>query len=750
MKDDNKINKRYHIKNEERKIFEEYFTIKEICLGFISLKCKIHSYPNEVKIGQLKFYLDCPRCLCYKCNQGKSYRYQKIKKHAEKYGFTLNDTRKDFIENKSLNFICKNDHKQLIKDEFIRISEKDKLPKFCQKCYDDEEITYYVKKRITSDKTKKKLIKKEKNVFYIYVTNYSKKQINEGLNKLPIDKSLVICLDDFTQYKNFESILENSKFKYLKEDSILSLTFNPEYLQDSLKKNIPKKPKKLKNPVESCVQHIDNNFKEGEIEQIHTEPIDNIVDIYPIFDNDKIMNIVNNHNNFMNNYYPNLKRSTEIIDQEYYCEDYIIFDKARQDKYYEFNPIVHNYTCYRNKYSCHNIGEKNNNHNFIDKIKTFKTELDYIETASPFVKLFDTSFTSDCLLLKKNLKINELRNVNEVAETKKEKNLALKTIDLLTELYNMINQFYKNNNKDINIMPLVKKIQKCKDIDIGITSTVFIDVLSSKTNFTDKVEIDPVLVNTIIFANNNSEKNPFFSYFYGSKQIKNDDVNLYLDLNMDNNLLVLTKHAEQKILFIDSGVAELYCKILMKNLHKTNLDMLIDSEISRICPEEMFKTENDSSNIGLRIDNITEYKIIDVIDCRLNFSEFLGKLTKSDLINGKNSDYSTRYLLCKHLMALSSTGIFNNIPFRKMEDYIKYHMLHEIILNKKEIEMKNTLHPRLFSVLLRSEIKNVLNYLIEDLSKTKAIGTILHPKIKKLYYKDEEIPEFVPIEWAFK
>lgn len=768
-------------------LYKPYFHITSLCEGLqYALKCKEDKTVGEYKPRKITMYQDTPQVLCLACSGGdKLKKFSVIKKAASK-DFSVISTKSDYFQKDGcVTIACKKANHMIDTKEVV---------KYCQLC-SDQESQVYITKRVS----KKHIINTfcfQKNVFVLTVKSLSQLNVIEALKELLSSSALlqekrniIIEKKSFKRF-NIIKVLHDCDVKFTENEQdiyVIKHDSEPEHgimkepeisleepehgimeepeddisLEDFLQQctedieRLEKEPVSYTDiseiPVKNSIEHCNNNIKRNEIDSILNKPQDYNNDINVEMTYEKFLSVFDEHNNFMNEYYKNLQKCSPVFNEEESKEDYVIFKKTCDEKYYEFDPVINNKVCYLQNNSCHNIREKYINHSFNDYMKSLNMNgyfkdfyNNQVFTPSPIHKIFKKSFTDkSCIVDSENIDINSLE-IAEIIDNKTELCFVQKVINTVKQLKKEVSMFHDNNNYKHKLLLLLKKIELLYEEDFTLTDLTVRELLASNCHKED-LSIDPVIIVTIILCLSNAQSYPFNVYYKNTKTIVYDSKNrLYIrktseQENKTNHILLSTR-ASQKILYIDSGVAALFWKLVFtqSSLDKFELYSYNPCKFFEICPDHMFDLDAKLS-AGVRENNLN---ITGYIDCSYDFAELMHEIFSQD------NCYYKRSLITRAIIIMTPKGISSHIKGRVNEFLQKYMSpnVRHSLLNSEEEQLLEYYNDTLSKYLINSEVKNIFTKQILKPENAKLIGTILKPNLGKhrIYTKEETLsPEFI-------
>lgn len=741
--------KRYEMTSETKleilSKISEIFKIDELCGGFsYSLKCKIDGTVNEHRFQKIKLNWEIPSVLCAVCSEHRIKNWDKIKRKCSKFQFVTVTTRKNYIGNGKCSIKCRSEHEE------FEISNPDDLI-FCEKCFAEKPFEKYLTKKC-SKKFQKNFYYHTKNGYELGLVKLNTNCILESLNALIDDdfltdgEKILIKLENFKKIK-IANLLESVGFKISKKSE--------EILEARLTKEIG-----------STAEPVSDYFERDEKTQIFEKNFHNGIKVdFEIFQQE-FLELVNEREKFMDDYYENLKNEHSIFNDEFNRKNYSILKSSNNYKYHQFEsvPVCDFKKCFEKS------GENPTYENVHDSVRVdqymnrivkdavaSKLNLEKIQLDDkyPFLKkLYGEKALKTFIVYptyveeieenanSENIKLPTLvleGDLLDVVETKEEKSAFLELLKISQAVKLEVDK-YKNveNYKTLTLSKLIKKFQKLSEEHPEI-SECLLDTGFRVSDNNVEIRIDPSVVVALILLRNDPRRSPYQSYFCFENPIFFYDSNktIYFGKS-ENDLSLVSQKWMQKKLYIDSGVAELMCKIIFNGLNfsKNNFDNL--PELSQITlgafPEEAFSNERGFRNVGNFLQN-REIKINKYLDRDFDLLEFLNR----KLFRYAKPSYEKRANMINVCTILHSKKITNRMYESSIANFWQkiYECEKSKILNSKEEEMLKTFHDDYARFIIKSEILNAFKKSIVKSEKCVFLGTIENPKY--LCKKSEEI-----------
>lgn len=676
-------------------IFKSYFNITALMNGLqYSFKCKTDHHIIQLKPHRLRHYKDIPYALCEKCYGAQTKTLRKLRTHAKIRSFDIISERSTLYINGYLDVKCTEGH----------TFQLSKPVKRCPKCVEDEEhISDHIllKKKISKIKYNSISIAKEGKIYYLCMPSLSQKNFKTAIKMFfeeHLDmsgKQILLSYDSFKKI-NFKKVLLSENIdctQNIEDTTTYVLTYTTLSSISS----------------EDSIEAIHNHFEEDEVDDVLDNPVDTDINICSKMSNEEQMEFFYKHEHFMDTHNIKLENNSSILYNRNTEENNMIFAESKQHKYDELDPIIHNPICKRNNNICHHETQEFINHSFYEYIELNNKQYN---TLTAVYRIFKKSASFKCKL-DSIVKIQDIEKLNmyEIVDNDKEKKFVFKVVKTIQDLRQDISQFY-HKNTPFNVKPYISKFNKYRTEDITLTDVTINEVLAVE-EVNNKIEIDPVIMNTIIFCKSDSASSPLYTYFNNCKNICHDkDNNSYIRRN--DKYVLLSRRAAQKMFYIDSDVALLFWNIVFKT-EKINVDYeKLSLDLVNYCPDNMFDTDIKYKS-GVRLEQVPDD--IDYIDCTFDLLDFVLLFFK----NGKVDTYNNRALVIKYIMIMNSKGITRFIRNTKLTDFISMNY-HRIISSSELDILCGNDNP--FS-LINAEINNMFGEQIMDSRKVSNKSLIL-------------------------
>lgn len=672
------------------------FEFSKLGKCLLNLKCSKDKTENIIAYQKIRHYKDFPDCLCKSCENGRLEKWAEIKKLAKIKKLKLFSSKADFITKGTIVYICKNNH---VVDDGL----------FCKKCFKKE--TCIAKLYYKQDKNSVCFMNNGK--YKIFLKNLTVNDVKEIFKnkKFYHDKIFLNLKSLKTEKQNFLNILKNIGVTYNNIKDICEIYVSNYQLDTNVDKKI------ITNEIKTMVDVDFKNFK------------------------DSFLDIINDRNCFIDNYDSYLNKNLGMFENENNKISYIHFRDSEKYK----NSKFQNMPKYPTEHQINEIVEENkgkreqhfiyNNLETSPKISkflkdTFKTKVsEKYNNISEKISIENIiNFIYTPLTVAKNYNVEEF--VDPIENLIYDQNVEKRMLDdygfteqeifVAKQYYKTIVELVKNikNGEYKKVYSLVKTVRKHNESLDWVAELVVNEFLrSEQTSFIDKN-----IVVAIILLLGNKTKSPYNIYFKSS-------VRKYRNGFIYDGKFVSSKNLTN-ILYIKSGVAELFWKIFYSNLDLSakNFDYIDGEDISYIlnaCPEEMFNSNYFKHNF---IEMRTEVNVsIDETETVLTDPfKFL-----TSIFENKIYDYKTRSLFCRMLYIMYRCGLGSYIGLLKEFLIKNYHRM----LNTIELNLVNRIIPEFKNLIILSEIKNMQGEFILDESKTFYAGTILKPKFTKSEYK---------------
>lgn len=639
---DNTTNKKNIDRNIE--LYSQYYDITPLCDGLqYSLKCKKDKFVVQIKPQKFNYYKDVPYVLCTGCYGVQVKNYDMFRRFNSKYKLKVISDRSTYYTTGYATVLCEQGHEFKVKEAV----------KLCPKCVEivvDDMDCYFIKKRVNKKIYKSNNFLIKLNNIFLTMPTLSHKNVKE---------SLVMFLKQFT----------NTSDKPIKMEIKSFLRFNLKKVLKELNITYEETNTHLVINIRNMKLHeeVNDNLEEKKVSNILDEPKDDAVQLDSEFSYEEIINLVKYHDRFMNNNYSELEEYCPIFDNKKEKEHYTAFKKSCEEKYHNFDPILQNQICERHQYSCHNKGEENVYHCFNDYVKSLNKNFDlnnnFIFYPTEQHKILNKT-TTEKYLLDEIFSIEDINKKGsfgfyEVIESKEDRIFVLNVMKTVRGIRNEINKFYIKETNKINLKPLVKRMKKYWEEDFTMTeltiNELLVPVRTDKT-YQELLEIDPVLMNTIIFTRLDRSWSPLVVYFknyIGTSLLTVDGglLNVHIQVK-DNEYIILSQRAAQKMLYFDSCVAKLFWKIVFNDVDLMRYD--IESSGSTLvdaCPYSMFDL-NYNMLEHARQHVFKENSKFSYIDCRFNLIEFL-----CTVFEDCEKSYQTRALITRALIMLNMCNL---------------------------------------------------------------------------------------------
>ena len=705
------------VKNIDRNIelYSQYYDITPLCEGLqYSLKCKKDNFVVQIKPQKFNYYKDVPYVLCTGCYGVQFKNYDKFRQYNNKYKFKIISDRSTYYTTGYATLLCGKGHE-------FKVKEPVKLCIKCEEIVVDDMDCYIIKKRVNKKIYKTNNFLKKLNIISLTMPTLSHNNVKESLVLLFTqfrcdDKPIKMDIKSFLRF-NLKKVLEELNITYQETNTHLIL--------DIL--NILNIPNIINSTdMKLTVEEIYDNFEEKKVSEILDDPKDNTVQLDSECSYEEIIDLVKQHDRFVNRNYSELEERCPVFDNKEDKERYTAFKKSCDEKYHDFDPILQNQVCERHQYSCHHKGEENVNHSFNDYLKSLNKNFDdlnhnFIYYPTDQHKILNKTTTEKYLLDEissmKDIKEKGSFGFNDVIESKDDEKFVLKVIKTIRCIRNEINKFYTNETTKINLKPLVNKMSQYWEEDFTMTeltiNEVLVPVRTDKT-YQELFEIDPVLMNTIIFTKLQRKWSPLLIYFknyIGTTLLSVDGglFNVHVKVN-DNEYIILSQRAAQKMMFFDSGVAKLFWKIVFNDVDLTKYNIESSgSALVNVCPYSMFDLEYNMFDFP-RHHVFEKNSKFSYIDCRFNLIDFM-----CTVFEDCEKSYQTRSLITKALIMLNMCNleIFTHYTSKNTKEFLydNYHMM----LSDEEItKCKSHSREEVMECIL-SEIVNLFDKQVSDI-----------------------------------
>lgn len=695
-------------------LYTKYFSVTPFCDGlYLSLKCLATHKVTEVKPSKLRFYKDAPHALCSYCCSASLETYKKIRTMAKKTMFALNTDRATFLEQKNAELTCPKGH-----------SVTTSVPlKYCPKCIDLMDH-FFVGKKINK-KYQKPSVQLVKDTYYLLVPSTKQQYFKDAFECLKTLKTNTNILKKFHLLRSAFKRINLGKIC----GDICDLTDLSENVAEINFRNF--RLEEENNSSTNTEPQEQDKLEEPKVEEVVEEPKEKDPEIATELADTEIVQFMKDHDRMMEQNYHNVQKIHSISYEENDQSNNVGFENSAQKEQNKSAGIIGDIS----KVICDTTGQHVREKN-IDHLKKYVKPVG--KMATPFYSIRNKKIKAVCVLdrfRKEDGKIDftgmeELKTVQEIVYSEEDRVLFKKLIKALFKLRDLIQTFHDNPKErqklNANIKSAVKVIKDLHDEEFTVVSVGIVELLSV-INPDKNLYIDPVIINTIILARNNSNLSPFSSYYYG---LQGDDHFLLTD--KENNMYWrfegkyywLTRYAAQKALYIDSGVAKLFVQLVLSQMRLVDapIESLLNKEndFLSMYPMTMFDTsENHLLKCSRTKEQIKE--IHGMIDFTYDFAEFL-----LSVFSDERKSYLQRFKMVRSVMIFMPTGwgswIKHIEPFFQ-ENYRKF------LSEDEEDTLVSTWSAQCVQrEIIRSEVSNIFAKQISDPSKAELLGTILFPR----------------------
>nr|UOX61053.1 MAG: hypothetical protein DiTV3a_F5ORF3 [Diabrotica toursvirus 3a] len=583
------------------KIYSKYYNIKPFCDGlWYELKCHKDNTTNECRKQKLRFYTDIPMALCETCNDGKLNLYKKICSTGQRYNLTTVTTRKEYFISSKVTMMCENAH-----------TFTTEIPvKHCEDCLTE----IIIKKRINKIKFPKPSVSVEGDKCFLQVPSSKQSDFISALqlvSNINSNHSFVLFISYFKNI-NIKKILGNLTINFLSEDKV-SLAFHTEKPESNL----------------VVIKKIDNVIEQEKQNDIINPPMENTKNINTKLSSEEIGNYFKTHNRFMYKNYCEIKNVFTIFYDEKYNVNDFVSNKPYYYKYEETDPVRDAIDKYIGNNDGKNVTEENVDHSSLLNIKPTR-----------MYKILDKKIMTKCIL-----DVTRFEDLDAVTkkyhlETKEEILAGKKIFSLICNLKKLIYEFSLTNKLDKTIFDkTINSLAKIKQEEDG--NYAFEILLMEIFRSTEEHNgVDPVVINTIIFTVQDRKCQPFAVYYTEKNcNYTTNNGNLFIKMS-ENTLFWLPKRSAQKTLYVDTGVSELFMRILQRT---NNFNYVT------FCPYGMFGVDEEITvPRGMECKDISNCTIF-VIDQTYNFADLLEKVIEE-------KSYRGRFLIGQLLIKMASCG----------------------------------------------------------------------------------------------
>lgn len=707
-------------------LYSQYYDITPLCDGLqYSLKCKKDKCVVQIKPHKFNYYKDVPYILCKGCYGVQVKNYDVFRRFNTKYKLKVTSDRSTYYTTGYATLLCEQGHEFKVKEPV----------KLCPKCVEivvDDMDCYFIKKRVNKKIYKTNNFSTKLNNISLTMPTLSHKNVKESLTLFfkqfnnTSDKPIKMEIKSFFRF-NLKKVLEELNITYEETDTHLVLINinDMKLLEEPLHQLAEPESEPESEPI---VEEIDDNLEEKKVNEVLDEPKEGAVQFDSESSYEEIINLVKYHDRFVNRNYSELEERCPMFDNKEDKERYTVFKKSCEEKYHNFDPIFQNQVCERHQYSCHHKGEENVNHSFNDYVKSLNKNFDDSNTNFIFYpteqhKILNKTTTEKYLLDEiysmQDIKEKGSFGFNDVIESKDDERFVLKVMKTIRAIRNEINKFYTKETTKINLKPFVNRMRQYWQEDFTMTeltiNEVLVPIRTDKT-YQELLEIDPVLMNTIIFTKLDRKWSPLAIYlknYIGTTLLTVDGglFNVHIQVK-DNEYIILSQRAAQKMLYFDSGVATLFWKIVFNDvdLIKYNVESS-GSTLVEACPYSMFDLDYNMFEHP-RHHVFEKNSKFSYIDCRFNLIDFM-----CNVFEDYGKSYQTRTLITRALMMLNMCNleIYNHYTSKNTKKLLcdNYYMM----LSDEEIAKCESHSVEEVKECILSEIVNMFDKQVSDVEK---------------------------------